>query len=59
MIHDLLVGHSVLSRVVPNLDGTLNVDSEGLLSIDFCQPMTDTSGIDDHGVILGDMEAGR
>ena len=59
MIHDLLVGNSVLSRVVLNDEGRLDVDSNGLLFIDFCQPMTDEAIFTDDGIVMGDMEAGR
>ena len=59
MIHDLLVGHTSLSRVVPNGEGELTVDKDGLLFIDFCQPMKEEAFVSDDGVVIGDMEAGR
>ena len=59
MLHDLLVGQSVLSRVVVNDEGRLEVDSDGILSIDFCQAMAEDTTVDDHGVVQAAMEAGR
>ena len=58
MIHDLLVGHTALNRVVPNAEGQFDLDEDGLLGIDFCQPVGEEAIVGEDGCIYG-MEAGR